>query len=137
MGGTGVYPNYGNYTQNNNYSETIRLLYDQTKTTYGQMLDHYWNFAGPSATFPSQDPAYQFRIFYNGTSQAILARAALAKWKAAAAKTQNQIYIDLYDASAYTFWKAEEYHQKYFWKNEGGDACSGGVPVGQWWGTSP
>jgi len=118
MGGTGEYPNYQNYTMGNNYSETLRLLYDPAVTSYKDMLDHYWTYAGGSATYPSDDPAYQFRLFFNGRAQQQQATAALASWT----KTANaKLYIDILDAEAYTFWKAEEYHQKYDWQY--GDPC--------------
>lgn len=120
MGGTGEFPNYGNYTQNNNYSETIRLLWDPSETNYSVMLDNYWQFAGPEAGYPSEDPAYQFRIFYRNDEQKRLATAALRQWTAAAA---GQVYVSIYSADDYTFWKAEEQMQKYFWGG-GGDACT-------------
>lgn len=124
MGGTGEYPNYQNYTMGNNYSETLRLLYDPAVTSYQAMLDHYWTFAGGSATYPSDDPAYQFRLFYNSRAQQQQATAALATWTKSA---NAQLYIDVLDAKAYTFWKAEQYHQKYDWQN--GDPCGQASPV--------
>jgi peptide methionine sulfoxide reductase MsrA len=38
MGGTGEYPNYGNYTSANNYSETLRLVWDTSELSYADML---------------------------------------------------------------------------------------------------
>ena len=38
MGGTGMFPNYQNYTANNNFSETLRLVYDPAKTTFADLL---------------------------------------------------------------------------------------------------
>eukprot|EP00041_Stephanoeca_diplocostata_P005235 m.58433 g.58433 ORF g.58433 m.58433 type:complete len:50 (-) comp15649_c1_seq4:119-268(-) len=40
MGGTGEYPNYYNYTANmNNYSETVRLEYDASVTSFSELLE--------------------------------------------------------------------------------------------------
>jgi peptide-methionine (S)-S-oxide reductase len=106
MGGTGLYPNYQNYTSNNNYSETLRLVYDPAKTTYADLLKTYWEFA-PDPTMPEPDPAYQLRIFYVDDAQKAAAEASIAAQKKAAPGS----LIDLYAAADYEFWKAEEYHQ--------------------------
>ena len=106
MGGTGVYPNYQNYTANNNYSETLRLVYDPAKTTYEDILKAYWQYA-PDPTMPSPDPAYQLRFFYVDDDQKMAAEASIAAQK----KAVPGSLIDLYAAADYEFWKAEEYHQ--------------------------
>ena len=47
MGGNGTYPNYQNYTMANNYSETVRLVYDTTQTNFADLLAAYWAFVPP------------------------------------------------------------------------------------------
>lgn len=112
MGGDGDYPNYDtNYTQLN-YSETLRLLYDPAQTNFSRVLDAYWKYA-PAPTISQPDPAYMLRIFTTTPAQA----AAAAASKAALEKQYNTtVYLGLYDAADYTFWKAEEYHQQYDFK---------------------
>jgi peptide methionine sulfoxide reductase MsrA len=42
-------------TVGNNYSETLRLEYDPTKTNYTQLLSAFWQYA-PDPTFECTDP---------------------------------------------------------------------------------
>lgn len=120
MGGTGLYPNYQNYTAANNYSETLRLVYDPAKTTYADILKAYWQYA-PDPTMPEPDPAYQLRIFYVDAAQKAAAEKSIAAQPAGT-------LINLYAASDYTFWKAEEYHQHYF--DKGGQQCTSRASIG-------
>jgi len=119
MGGEGDYPNYdANYTQLN-YSETLRLIYDPEATNFSRVMDAYWKYA-PAPTLPQSDPAYMLRIFTTTPAQA----AAVAASKAALeAQANATVYLAVYDAADYTFWKAEEYHQQYDFK--AGMTCSG------------
>ena len=117
MGGSGQYPNYGNYTSANNYSETLRLVWDESKASYEDLLTAYWQYA-PDPTMPEPDPAYQLRIFYVDDAQKAAAQASIAKQKGA--------LIELVPAADYTFWKAEEYHQHYFDKS--GQTCGSELP---------
>lgn len=116
MGGTGEYPNYGNYTSANNYSETLRLVWDTSELSYADMLTAYWQYA-PDPTMPEPDPAYQLRLFYTDEAQRKEAAASIAAFN----KANPGTLIGLYPAADYTFWKAEEYHQHYFDKS--GQTC--------------
>eukprot|EP00035_Acanthoeca_spectabilis_P001307 m.79195 g.79195 ORF g.79195 m.79195 type:complete len:128 (+) comp10782_c0_seq1:288-671(+) len=120
MGGTGVHPTYDNYTAGNNYSETLRLEYDSTKTSYNDLLAAYWQYA-PDPTEPCGDPAYCLRIFTVTAEQWEEASASVAAFAKASG---SQPSIVLYNASDYTFWKAEEMHQHYFQKT--GQPCNTG-----------
>lgn len=124
MGGTGVYPTYQNYTAGNNYSETLRLVYDESKLKYADILSAYWKFA-PDPTMPQPDPAYQLRIFYTDETQRQQAKASIALAEKAAGAAPGSFLIELVAAADYNFWKAEEYHQHYFDKS--GQTCGNTV----------
>lgn len=113
MGGTGKYPTYQNYTTANNFSETVRLVYDEAKLPFDTILDAYWQYA-PDPTEPQPDPAYQLRMFYVDEAQRSKMLASIA---AKRKSTSGQVLIDVFAASDYIFWKAEEYHQNYFAKS--------------------
>ena len=117
MGGTGEYPNYENYTAANNYSETLRLVYDPSTLGFADILDAYWRYA-PDPTMPEPDPAYQLRIFWVDDAQKAAAEASIAAQNKATPGT----LVTLLSADEYTFWKAEEYHQHYF--DKGGQQCT-------------
>jgi len=113
MGGTGVHPTYENYTYNNNFSETVRVEYDGAKTNFTSLLSRYWASCG-DPTFQPFSVAYSLRIFaIPGTDQFEQATASVA---AVQKKYKQPVLVSVLDASQYTFWKAEEYHQQYFQK---------------------
>lgn len=118
MGGMYPYPTYQNYTDGDNYSETLRIEYDPTVTSYSDLLNAYWQFT-PDPTQQCGDPAYCLRIFTVTPEQHKLAVASAV---VQSNKFGAPLFVDIDNASEYTFWKAEEYHQKYFEK--AGQACN-------------
>jgi peptide methionine sulfoxide reductase MsrA len=118
MGGSGCCPTYSNYTANNNYSETLRLVFDGVDTTYADLLAAYWQFV-PDPTYPCDDPAYCPNIFYVDESQRTAAAASIA---AQSKKANATLLVGLLPASSFQFWKAEEYHQNFFSKS--GCSCA-------------
>lgn len=76
MGGHGDYPSYfSNYTALN-YSETLRLEYNESLLSYKQIMDTYWKFS-PDPTYPEGDPAYMLRIFVNSPQQRQIAEDSI------------------------------------------------------------
>ena len=59
MGGRGCCPTYENYTAANNFSETVRLVYDNKSTTYDDLLEAYWQFVPDPTADCSYDYAYE------------------------------------------------------------------------------
>jgi peptide methionine sulfoxide reductase MsrA len=115
MGGTGACPTYSNYTTGNNYSETLRLVFDGQKTTFDDLLGAYWRYV-PDTTMPCDDPAYCPRMFYVDDAQKMAMEAALAK------QNISGSLLAILPASEYIFWKAEEYHQNF--DSREGQACN-------------
>ena len=118
MGGVGCSPTYANYTSFNNYSETLRLVYDGVKTTYSDLLAAYWQFV-PDTTQECDDPAYCPRIFYVDDDQKNEAMKSMAAQNKKSGATS---LLAILPAKDFTFWKAEEFHQNYFSKM--GQQCS-------------
>ena len=113
MGGSGTHPTYQNYTSaGNNFSETLRLVYDPADTTFSEVLDAFWQFA-PSPTVPVKNPAHRLRIFFTSEAQRAAAAASIAKHNTAT----PGVLVQLVAAADFVFWKAEEYHQHYFEKS--------------------
>lgn len=123
MGGVHPFPTYQNYTAGDNYSETLRLEYDPAKTNYSDLLEAYWKYA-PDPTIPCDDPAYCLRIFTVTEEQRML---AIASAEAKSKEIGQPINFNVWNASDWTFWKAEEYHQKYFQKM--GETCGTGANI--------
>ena len=99
------------------HAEVVEVTYDLTKVSYGTLVDVF--FANHDPTTPNRqgpDIGTQYRsvIFTHSPEQERVARekkAALEK----AGKFKRPIVTTIEPAPA--FWRAEEYHQRYFEKN--------------------
>ena len=102
------------------HAEAVEVVFDPAVVTYDQLLDKFWSMHDP--TTPNQqgpDFGSQYRsvIFYHTSEQesaAVASRDRLTK----AHKFPRPIVTEIVPAA--TFWRAEEYHQKYFQKHGGG-----------------
>lgn len=86
------------------YAESIRVHYDTTKLTYGDLLTMFFSYhtpANPSWT----GTQYRSAIFVSSEEQRELAEKALEAWGAMGR------YVSVEDTS--DFYQGEEYHQKY------------------------
>lgn len=119
MGGTGCCPTYSNYTSNNNFSETLRLVYDNVQTNFTDLLNAYWTFV-PDPGMGCDDPAYCPRIFYVDETQRSLAAASITAHNF---KINDPMGVALLPASEFTFWKGEESNQHFDQKM--GQPCNG------------
>ncbi|MFQ5963775.1 MAG: peptide-methionine (S)-S-oxide reductase MsrA [Candidatus Scalinduaceae bacterium] len=98
------------------HTEAIEILYDPSKVTYSELLDVFWRNINPitlNKQFADYGTQYRTAIFYHNKEQKRLAeesKEALAK----SGKFDKPIVTEITYAS--TFYKAEEYHQKYYEK---------------------
>ena len=102
-GGRSQNPTYYNL---DGHSETIEIDYDPTQISYQELLDLFW--AGHSPTRPSFSRQYASIIFTHGEEQLRLAQASKEEAEAECGCT---IYTEIVPAP--TFYRAEDYHQKY------------------------
>ena len=89
--------------------------YDETQISYEELLDAFWMKHDPT-TLNRQGPdvgdQYRSAIFYFDEEQQTLAKESLKNLQQ---KLERSIVTEITEAD--TFWKAEEYHQKYFEKH--------------------
>ena len=117
MGGTTQNPTYNEVCNGNTrHAEVVHLEYDPTKISYEKLLEVFWDSHNPT-TFNRQGPdvgsQYRSAIFYHTPEQ----KAAAEKTKTALEvghKFSKPIVTEITEAGA--FYRAEEYHQKYFQK---------------------
>ena len=103
------------------HAEAVEVTYDPEKVSYGELLNAVWNMHDPT-TMNRQGPdwGHQYRsaIFFNGPRQE---QEALASKEAAQRHFDRKIVTEIVPID--TFWRAEEYHQRYFDKHPGHASC--------------
>ncbi len=105
---------------NTGHAEAVEVKFDPARISYEQLLDAFWEMHDPT-TLNRQGPdvgsQYRSAIFFHTAEQE---QAALSSKARAAGKFRKPIVTEITPASE--FYRAEEYHQKYFQKH-GGAAC--------------
>jgi peptide-methionine (S)-S-oxide reductase len=116
----------GGHTQNPSYkdvcsdetghAEVVQVSFDPAKVSYDKLLDVFWSSHNPT-TLNRQGPdigtQYRSAIFFHSPEQERLARASKERMQASG-KFRSPIVTEITPASS--FYRAEEYHQKYLAK---------------------
>jgi len=117
-GGKTKNPSYEEVSAGNTgHAESVRIVYDPSKTSYSRLLEVFWHNIDPTALnrqFCDSGNQYRSAIFYHNEIQKKLAlesKLALKKTK----PFQAPIVTEITPASE--FYPAEEYHQDYYRKN--------------------
>ena len=118
MGGDLVNPTYEDVcTDRTGHAEVVQLEYDPDIVTYDELLEVFWEIHDPT-TLNRQGPdvgtQYRSVIFYHNEKQRESATASKKK-RQSSDQIKNKIVTEITQAS--TFFRAEEYHQKYFEKH--------------------
>jgi len=97
--------------------EAVEIVYDPAKVTFAKLLDVFWRSIDPLAKdrqFCDSGDMYRTGIYFLDDEQKKLAEETK---KAVAAKfAPRMVYTEIVKAD--TFYKAEDYHQDYYKKNE-------------------
>ena len=100
-------------TETTNHAETVRIVYDPSKISYGRLLQIYFSVAHDptqlNRQFPDNGPSYRSAIFPQSPAQQQLAAAYIAQLNAAHA-FKRPIVTRLERGA---FYPAEAYHQNY------------------------
>jgi peptide-methionine (S)-S-oxide reductase len=118
LGGTLDNPTYEDVcTNETGHAEVVQVGYDSSLVSYEELLDLFWEIHDPT-TLNRQGPdigtQYRSAIFYHTPEQEKIAAASKEKLQASR-KDDKPIVTEI--AAASTFYKAEEYHQRYFEKH--------------------
>jgi peptide-methionine (S)-S-oxide reductase len=119
----------GGHTQNPTYrevctdrtghAEAVEVIFDPSKVTYDELLDVFWKIHDPTQVNrqgPDFGTQYRSAIFTHSPEQAEKAAASRDR---IAAQYRRPIATQI--AAAPEFYRAEDYHQRYFERNPG--AC--------------
>ncbi len=102
------------------HAEAIQIEYDPTEVSYEKLLEVFWSIHNPT-TLNRQGPdigsQYRSMISYHTLEQEQIARNSKESIEKSG-RLKNKIVTEIVPASS--FYKAEEYHQKYYMKMGGG-----------------
>jgi len=120
-GGHAEHPTYRDVCgHGTGHAEAVEVTFDPARVGYEQLLSVFWNIHDPTQLNrqgPDVGDQYRSAIFTHSPEQM---RAAIASRDAEQSKYRRPIVTQIVEALK--FWRAEEYHQRYFEKN-GGAAC--------------
>jgi len=121
-GGTLENPTYKDVcTDKTGHAEVVQVTYDPSRVSYQQLLAVFWDCHDPTQLNrqgPDVGAQYRSAIFYHNEEQRAAATAAREKL-VQSGKHTRPVVTEITPAS--TFYRAEEYHQRYLEKR--GGAC--------------
>lgn len=117
-GGDAENPTYEKVcTDKTGHAESVLVEFDPAKTSYGKLLDAFFGLHDPT-TMNRQGPdigtQYRSAIFYLNEGQKKAAEKKIAELEESG-EFKKPVVTQVEKAGK--FWKAEEYHQKYYEKN--------------------
>jgi peptide methionine sulfoxide reductase msrA/msrB len=117
-GGKTVNPTYEEVcSDRTGHAEAVQLTFDPAQLSYADLVRHFFSIHDPTQVNrqgPDQGSQYRSAIFYHSEAQREEARKVMEELKSSG-KFKKRLATELVPASA--FYKAEEYHQKYFEKH--------------------
>jgi peptide methionine sulfoxide reductase msrA/msrB len=117
-GGSTVAPTYEDVcTGKTGHAEAVQVTFDPAKLSYADLVRHFFAIHDPTQVNkqgPDYGTQYRSAIFYHDETQKETARKIMAEL-ASSGKFKQPLATELVPAKA--FYKAEEYHQKYFDKH--------------------
>jgi peptide-methionine (S)-S-oxide reductase len=117
-GGATERPTYKDVcTDRTGHAEVVELDFDPAQVSYGRLLDAFFELHDPT-TLNRQGPdwgtQYRSAIFFHSPQQQAQAEAKIEQLTGAGGYLPKRIVTKVEPAQ--TFWRAEEYHQKYLEK---------------------
>ena len=103
-------------TDETGHAEVVQVTFDPRKVSYEQLLDVFWQAHDPTQVNrqgPDFGTQYRSAIFFHSPEQEAAAKQSRAALEASG-KLKRSIATEITPAS--TFYRAEEYHQKYLEK---------------------
>ncbi len=101
---------------NTGHAEAIEVLYDPSQITYAELLKVFWRNIDPTTLnkqFADVGTQYRTAIFYSSDEQKQSAESSKEELERSGVY-DDPIFTEITPAS--TFYKAEDYHQKYYEK---------------------
>jgi peptide-methionine (S)-S-oxide reductase len=121
MGGHTENPTYKEVCNaDTGHAEAVQVTFDDERVSYRELLDLFFDMHNPT-TLNRQGPdfgsQYRSAAFWHDEGQRVAAEQKISEVEASG-KWPGPVVTEV--APAGTFWRAEEYHQRYFEKNGAG-----------------
>ena len=117
-GGTLERPTYRDVcTGRTGHAEVVEVTYEPARVSYDELLETFWSIHDPTTRDrqgPDRGTQYRSAIFFHSAEQRAAAAASLAR-QDASGRYRRPIATSVQPAQ--TFYRAEEYHQRYYQKN--------------------
>ncbi len=121
-GGTKENPTYRDVcSDRTGHAEVVEVTFDPSRVSYARLLDEFFALHDPTTPNrqgPDVGSQYRSVVFFHNAEQRAAAEAAIQRLSDAG-KFKRPIVTQVVPAQ--TFYRAEDYHQRYFEKN--GIAC--------------
>jgi len=116
-GGTAPNPSYQQVCGGRTgHAEALQVEFDPSVVSYEELLDVFWSIHDPTTLNrqgPDMGPQYRSAIFYHTPEQESAAKASKERLDKSG-KLRRPVVTEITPASE--FYRAEEYHQRYFEK---------------------
>ncbi len=116
-GGKTDHPTYKQVcTDDTGHAEAVEVTFDPGRVSYEKLLEVFWQAHDPTQVNrqgPDHGSQYRSAIFFHSPEQEAAARAAKEALDASG-RLRRPVATQITPAS--TFWRAEEYHQRYLEK---------------------
>lgn len=99
------------------HAESVEVEFDPERVSYDQLLDVFWENHDPTTRDrqgPDVGTQYRSAIFFHGSEQEKAAMESKSRLEASG-RYRHPIVTEI--VAAPQFWRAEEYHQRYFEKH--------------------
>ncbi len=109
-------------TDTTGHAEVVQVTFDPEKLSYDQLLDVFWTIHDPTQVNrqgPDYGKQYRTAIFFHSPEQEAAAKKSKQGLEASG-KLRRPVATEITPAG--TFWRAEEYHQRYLEKR-GAASC--------------
>ena len=101
------------------HAEAVQVEFDPKQVSYDKLLDKFWEIHDPTSYHkqgPDVGSQYRAAIFYHAEKQKQAALKSKQKLQKSEKYKGKKIVTEIVKATK--FYKAEEYHQKYFQKHK-------------------
>lgn len=101
------------YKSIKDHTEALRIEFNPKIISYSEILTRFFDEQGGPPASPSYSRQYRSAIFVHNEDQRFTAEGLIHDWSMK--RRGKKIFTDVEEATP--FYKAEEYHQKYFEKH--------------------